>query len=243
MFLVEAEQLAGLGPGDLLEVAGAEGRHAVAVARVTRGEQVLVGDGAGRRALVEVVATERAVLRTRVVTVEHESDPPLRLVLVQALAKGDRDEQAVQAATELGVDAVLPWQAQRSVVQWRGERADRGVRRWQAVVAAATKQSRRYRTPEVRPLVHTEQLERLVERAALTLVLHEAADRPLAGVDLPDAGEVLLVVGPEGGLTDAELTALQAAGGRPVRLGREVLRTSTAGPAALAVLNARGRWR
>ena len=162
---------------------------------------------------------------------------------MQALAKGDRDEQAVEAATELGVDEVVPWQAERSVVVWRGERAAKSLAKWAAVVARATKQSRRSRMPVTSPAVGFAPLVARVGRSALTLVLHEDATEALAAVELPDSGDVLVVVGPEGGITDREVAALTDAGARAVRLGSTILRASSAGPAALAVLSARTRWR
>jgi 16S rRNA (uracil1498-N3)-methyltransferase len=164
-------------------------------------------------------------------------------VLVQALAKGDRDEQAIEAATELGVDEVVPWQAARSIVIWRGERAARSLRKWESVVLAATKQSRRARVPQVSQPANQAAVIRRIESAALALVLHEEAERPLAGIELPTSGDVVLIVGPEGGIAPDELTAFGAAGAVAVRLGPHVLRSSSAGPAALAVLSAAGRWR
>lgn len=226
-----------------LRLDGAEGRHAADVQRIGVGEEVLVADGQGQVAACTVTATDRGVLDLVVRSRWTVEAPPLRLVLVQALAKGDRDLMAIESATELDVDEVVPWQADRSIVRWRAERADKAHRKWQQSVLAATKQSRRARLPLVGDLVTRAGLVRRVAGSTLTLVLHEEADEPLAQVELPEQGEVLLVTGPEGGISPEELTALTQAGARPVRLGRTVLRTSSAGPAALAVLNARGRWR
>ena len=153
-----------------------------------------------------------------------------------------RDDLAVEAATELGVDEVVPWQAARSIVVWRGERGEKARRKWQSTVRAAAKQARRARVPEVGALAHADDLVRRVQQAALAVVLHEDAQTPLAGVELPAAGEVLLVVGPEGGVSPEELARLEAAGAVACRLGPHVLRSSTAGPAALAVLSAVARW-
>jgi 16S rRNA (uracil1498-N3)-methyltransferase len=177
------------------------------------------------------------------VSVRTDPAPSPRFVLVQALAKNDRDDQAVEAATECGVDEVVPWQASRSVVQWRGERGEKARRKWDAVLVAATKQSRRTRRPVLAPTAGTADLVARVRDAASAFVLHEDATVPLAGVTLPDAGDVVLVVGPEGGISPEELSALTAAGAVAVRLGDTVLRSSSAGPAALAVLSAMSRWR
>lgn len=244
MFLVTVAELADAHTGSVVEVGGDEGRHAVSVVRIAAGEEVLLCDGAGRRAEAVVVDASPGRFAAEVRALHEIAEASPRFVLVQALAKGDRDEQAVEAATELGVDEVVPWQADRSIVRWRGEaKEERGRRRWEAVVSAATKQSRRARTPLVTPVQSTNELVERVGRAGLTLVLHEEATRPLAGLALPDNGEVLVVVGPEGGIAPEELAALTAAGAVVVRLGSEVLRSSTAGPAALAVVSAASRWR
>jgi 16S rRNA (uracil1498-N3)-methyltransferase len=180
-------------------------------------------------------------------SVEAHPDPSPRVVLVQALAKGDRDELAVQAATELGVDAVIPWQAQRSrplATLWPSHRE---TERWRAIVREAVKQSIRPRVPEVEPLATTKDLVRLAATARV-LVLDPTAEARLSRLDLATADgdaatDVLLVVGPEGGISPAEVEALRAAGAIPVALGPGILRTSTAGPAALALVNAAlGRW-
>ncbi len=242
LFLGDAAAVAAASVGDVLALEGDEGRHAAAVVRLRAGERFLVADGAGRRLLCEAEAVDRASVRGRVLEVTDEPEPAPRFVLVQALAKGDRDEQAIEAATELGVDEVVPWQAERSVAVWRGERATKSLAKWTAVVARATKQSRRARLPRTSPVVDLTGLVARVQQAAVTVVLHEDATEPLVGIALPAAGDVLVVVGPEGGISARELDALTAAGARPLRLGTTILRSSSAGPAALAVLNAASRW-
>ena len=163
------------------------------------------------------------------------------MFLAQALAKGDRDELAVQAATELGVDGVIPWTAARSISRWEGAKIAKGRDRWSAVVREASKQSLRAWIPDVLDLVTTKQLVRLAEGARM-LVLEPTAEQALGELEV-GAEDLILVVGPEGGISPQELDALAAAGASVVRLGDEVLRTSTAGPAALAVLNVKlHRW-
>jgi len=243
LFLVHAGALGRLAAGDSFVLDGDEGRHAATVRRIRAGERVDVADGDGRVARCEVAAAGRDRLDLTVLALDLVPAPSPAFVLVQALAKGGRDEQAVETSTELGVDAVVPWQASRSVVRWEGERGEKARRRWAATAREAAKQSRRPRVPAVADVVTTAGLAARAADAALTLVLHEAATRPLAGVELPAAGEVLVVVGPEGGISDRELEALEAAGARTVRLGSTILRSSSAGPATLAVLNARSRWR
>jgi 16S rRNA (uracil1498-N3)-methyltransferase len=243
LFFVPAEQLAGATAGSLLVLDGPEGRHGATVKRIGVGEPVLLTDGVGHRAdaVVESVGVGRLHLRLRAIT--QELQPDSRFVLIQALAKGDRDEQAIEAATELGVDEVVPWQAARSIVIWRGERAVRSLRKWESVVLGASKQSRRARVPKVGEPANQAAVIRRIEGASLALVLHEEALLSLAGVEPPQFGDVVLIVGPEGGVAPEELSAFVAAGAVAVRLGPNVLRSSSAGPAALAVLSAAGRWR
>ncbi len=228
--------------GDELQLTGPEGRHAATVRRVRVGEAVDLADGRGTRASCTVTGLGHDTVQLRVVSRTVETEPTLRLVLVQAIAKGDRGELAVELATEVGIDEVVPWSADRCVVKWEGARGERSLGRWRSAAREAGKQSRRARHPVVTTWLDTTGLlERMV--GATTYVLHEQATEPLAGVDLPTEGEVLLVVGPEGGITDAEQARLTAAGGRPVRLGASVLRTSTAGAAAACVVSARtSRW-
>ena len=243
LHLLAPEALAGRGVGELVVLDGPEGRHAATVRRTRVGEHLLLTDGAGLRVEGEVVAVGPGTLDLRVVSVASDPEPVPRFVLVQALAKNDRDDQAVEAATECGVDEVVPWQASRSVVQWRGDRGEKARRKWEAVLVAATKQSRRTRRPVLAPTASTADVAARVRGCAAAFVLHEDATAPLAGATLPSAGDVLVVVGPEGGISPDELAALEEAGAVLARLGGTVLRSSSAGPAALAVLSAMSRWR
>lgn len=248
VFLAEPGRLDGHGPGDTYVLEGAEARHAGTVQRRRAGERVDVVDGAGVRLACVIAAVEPGRLLLDVAERVEEAAAPVRLVLVQALAKGDRDELAIEAATEVGVDEVVPWQAARSIVVWRGDRAARSREKWLATVRSATKQARRARTPLVAEAVTTtglaERVRAVVAGGGLALVLHESAADPFSTtVTVPVTGDLLVVVGPEGGIADEEVAALTAAGARAVRLGPTVLRTSTAGPVALAVLAERlGRW-
>ena len=226
-----------------LLVDGTEGRHAVDVLRLTPGERVKVGDGRGVVAEGDVVEAGPAGLRIRVAARHEVPAPAPEMVLVQALPKGDRGPLAVELATELGVDRIVPWTAARCVTRWCDDRADKGVAKWRSVARAAAKQSRRPRVPEVADPVSTREVCGLIGDAELAVVLHEQARRPLVELPVPSSGTVVVVVGPEGGLTDGEVVAFRAAGAHAVRLGPEVLRTSTAGAAALAVLSSRTRWR
>ncbi len=229
--------------GDTCRLDGPEGHHAATVARLRAGERLLLADGTGACAAGVVTAVGRGVLDIAIERRWVEPEPAPRFVVVQALAKGDRAELAVQAMTEVGVDELVPWAASRSVVQWRGERGDRALERWRSVAREAAKQSRRVRLPVVTAPAGTADVARRLAGATAGYVLHEDAGTPLASLDPPVTGEVVLVVGPEGGISAEEVEAFTAAGATAVRLGTTVLRTSTAGVAALAVLNARtSRW-
>lgn len=244
VFLAPPAALSDAAAGDTVQLDGPEGRHAVSVRRLRPGEDVHLTDGAGRTVEGVVASLDgRDRLVVQVVHVRTDPPPAPRLVLAQALAKGDRGELAVETATEIGVDEVLPWTASRCVVQWRGDRAAKGVARWRATAQEAAKQSRRSWFPVVSEPVGTAALAERVAGAALAVVLHEEAEQPLAGLAVPDDGDVLVVVGPEGGIAPEELQELEAAGALVCRLGATVLRTSTAGAAALAVLSAASRWR
>ncbi|MFG3439986.1 16S rRNA (uracil(1498)-N(3))-methyltransferase [Nonomuraea sp. NPDC047897] len=229
--------------GPELVLGGAEGRHAAAVRRVRAGERVDLTDGAG--AVAECVVREvlKDALRLDVTGRYEVARPSPRIVVVQGLPKGDRGELAVEMMTEAGVDVIVPWAASRSITQWKGERAAKALGRWRSTAREAAKQARRFHLPEVTEPASTAGVAELLAGAALGLVLHEEAAEPLSGVALPAGGDIVVVVGPEGGVSDDELGRFRAAKAVPVLLGPTVLRTSTAGVAAAAVLSARtGRW-
>jgi 16S rRNA (uracil1498-N3)-methyltransferase len=238
LFLVDE-----LPEGARFTLGGAEGHHAADVQRMRAGEQLVLGDGRGGLVRAEVVAAGRGSVELALG--ERTFRPPYdpRLVVVQGIAKGDRGELAVQAMTEVGVDEILPWAAARSVAQWRGDRGARSRDKWVTTAREAAKQARRAWLPVVGgdPDTSTKQVTARIGRATRAFVLHEDATDRLATAELPDTGDIVLIIGPEGGVADRELDAFHQA--RPVRLGPEVLRTSTAGVAALALLAARlQRW-
>lgn len=254
-FLALDPDLSGLSAGSAYGLRGDEGRHAAKVARIGVGEEILLTDEAGRQAPAAVVSAAKESLVLELL--EDPAEPVARwprLALVQALATGGRDEQAVESATELGVDRITPWIARRSVSVWKGEKLAKGRAKWTQTVRTAVKQCRRSSIPVVdAPLATAALVEDVRERVAagaLVLVLHEQESSPLLALaeELRCAGkadcpEIAVIVGPEGGIADEELAALREAGARSVLLGPEVLRSSTAGPAALAVLSTLvGRW-
>ncbi|WP_216431760.1 16S rRNA (uracil(1498)-N(3))-methyltransferase [Arcanobacterium phocae] len=228
--------------GSTVILSGDEARHAVTVRRTKVGEQIDVVNGCGYRATISVTATSKTQLSG---TVEHSAQEPAHkphTTLVQALAKGGRDEQAIETATEYGADSFIPWQADRSIVSWSQDtKAAKGQARWQATAKAAAKQSRRSWIPQVRNVVSSKQLVSHivaeVERGTAVYVCHESATEPLRNQRF-DSERVMFIVGPEGGITDDELNQFVNAGAMSVLLGEHVLRSATAGPWAIAVIRA-----
>ena len=228
------------GNGELAVVDGDEGFHAATVRRIRPGEELMLGDGAGALGRCVVEQAGRDGLRARVV--ERWQVPPVQppVTVVQALPKSERSELAIELATEAGADSLVAWQAARCVARWDGARAEKGLRRWRSVARAAAQQSRRAYLPSVEGVLSTAALtQRIGDKVAAggtVLALHESADEPLTDLRLAQAKSVMLVVGPEGGITPDELAEFAAAGAIAVRLGPTVLRTSTAAAVALGAL-------
>jgi 16S rRNA (uracil1498-N3)-methyltransferase len=235
--------------GELAVVDGDEGFHASTVRRLRPGERIDLSDGAGALAHCVVEDAVKGRLTARVESVRSLTAPQPAVTVVQALPKSERSELAIELATEAGADGFTAWQAARCVARWDGAaKVDKGLRRWRAVARAAARQSRRPYVPDVDAVVSTADLVRRVAdvtaEGGLALALHEAAGEPLVDVDLDGRGSLLLIVGPEGGISDDEIADLRAAGALAVRLGPSVLRTSTAAAVALGALGAlTSRWR
>jgi 16S rRNA (uracil1498-N3)-methyltransferase len=239
VFTVGSAELA----GDPIVVSGREGHHARTVRRLRPGERVDLTDGAGRVAECVVTAAVPAGLECAVRRRRAEPRPEPSVAVAQALPKGDRGELAVETMTEVGVDVVVPWAAERCVVRWPGERAERSLTRWRSAAVEAAKQSRRAWFPEVRALAGLDDVCALVAAAGLAVLLDPAAPVRLADLPVPAVGEIVLVVGPEGGVSAAEAGRLAAAGATRARLGPTVLRSSSAGAVAAALILSRTqRW-
>lgn len=224
-------------PGDRFVLAGPEGHHAATVKRASPGEEIDVVDGRGGRARCAVVGVSKGEVELEVLGFEREPAPSPRITLLQALAKGSRDEQAVETATEYGVWRFVPWASARAVANWKGKE-ERARRRWESVVLAASKQSRRAWIPEVLDVCTTPQALRLASaEGADLLVCYEEADVPIARAGLQGSENLWIVVGPEGGLTQEEIGAFERIGGRTALLSPNVLRSSSAGPFAVAALS------
>lgn len=222
---------------------GPEGRHAATVRRLTAGERADVTDGAGTIAECVVTHVGTGVVEFEVLARRYIPVGQPRIVVVQAIAKGDRGELAVEIMTEVGVDAVVAWEAERCVARWPGDRAGKAMARWQATAREAAKQARRAWIPEVSGPEATPAVVRRAAQASLAVLLDPGAPDAVSRLGLPGGGEIILIVGPEGGVSPAEASLLTAAGAVPARLGPTVLRTSSAGAVAAAVtLSRSGRW-
>lgn len=229
--------------GEVIELTGDEGRHAVSVKRTGVGEQIELVDGHGTRAVITVTGVSGKDRLVGVVDcVASEPAPRPTVTVIQALPKAARSELTVDLLTQAGVDVIVPWQAGRSVANW-GKKQDKGLTKWRAAARAAAKQSRRSRIPEITPVADQAAVVALIQAAPLALMLHEDATGKITDQPVAQADSVVLIIGPEGGISPAELDAFTAAGAHPVRLGPEVLRTASAGMVALAALGAvTDRW-
>lgn len=230
--------------GALAVVDGDEGFHAATVRRIRAGEKLVLGDGVGGLASCVVERAGRDGLAARVLERWSVAPPRPAVTVVQALPKSERSELAIELATEAGADAFLAWQAARCVANWDGARAEKGLRRWRAVARSAARQSRRAHIPAVDGVLSTADLvNRVRDEGALVLALHESSIDRLTEVPVAQAGSVMLVIGPEGGIAPEEITALTDAGAVAVRLGPTVLRTSSAAAVALGALGVlTSRW-
>lgn len=236
--------------GWVITVPESVARHAFKAMRLGEGDRLQLSDGRGLRILATVHDPQ-----ARQVTVDEvgrEPAPVTRLALIQALAKSGRDEQAIETATEIGVDEVIPWQANRSIVQWKAAKEAKAAAKWRQVLAAATEQSRRTWLPGLESKITSRQIVELCRRANvhgdLVIVLHQDAtdtwdeieglSRELADRCLADgrARTINVVVGPEGGISEDEIAMFVEAGAHAVVLGANIMRASTAGPVALALL-------
>lgn len=241
MFFAEDAELSAV--GESFTLTGPEAKHASVVRRMSAGEAIQLTNGRGLRIRGTVASSAQEFVVVKVSNAEIEAKPKVQLTLVQALAKGDRDELAIQAATELGIFEVVPWQADRSVSRWEGSKIAKGVQRWQQIVQEAAKQALRVYVPTVAQPQSTKQLIQSLGSFTQVLVLDPTADIGLGSLEIAAAGSVAIVVGPEGGISNSELQAFKAANCIRVHLGNHVLRTSTAGLAAISAIEVKlGSW-
>ena len=237
LFLVDK-----LEDSNLIEVVGDEAHHAIKVLRITVGEEILVSDGAGNWVRASIENIEKKTFTARVLERGFQPEKSPRLIVVQGLPKSDRVKDAIEILVESGVDLIIPWQADRSISKWRQDSLDK----WQSAAVAATKQSRRFRKPEIIDGLTLSQLLEIESENSAVLVMHESATTKLSEVVTSKFGEmseIIIVIGPEGGISESELAVLESAGAHIVGLGPEVFRSAHAGGAALSAVSALiGRW-
>lgn len=239
--LFYSSDLSNIKAGEIFRLAGDEGKHAANVRRMRIGEAIQLTDGLGLRVQGLVSSVEPGAVSVAVSSVNREARSALQFTLVQALAKGDRDELAVQAATELGATGIIPWQASRSVSRWDDAKKAKGQQRWQSIATEAAKQSLRVYLPNVSTILSTTELAKTVSSFDAVLVLDPTAEKSIVTPSI--SGRVAIVVGPEGGIATEELALLEDAGAIRVHLGAGILRTSTAGLAAISYLvGSSGQW-
>lgn len=227
--------------GQLVGLDAAASSHAIRSQRLATGDEVLIADGAGLLAQGRIEHADAQHAMIRVDHITHTPAPPVRINLVQALAKNDRDLLAAEMATEIGVDAVTPWQAHRSIVRLRPERSAKTLAKWEAKLQAAAQQARRATIPQLHDPISGTDIANLHRPAQghHVMVLHETGHHELATAlpDLEALNTLHVVVGPEGGVSPEECAAVADAGGAIVKIGQHIMRASTAGPVAIALLN------
>lgn len=234
--------------GENVTLRGPEGRHAVSVKRIGVGEQIELMDTRGAKALVTVTSVAgKDTLTGTVDEVVVAQEPQPTVTVAQAIPKSERSELAVDLLTQGGADCIIPWEAARCVSKWKGSKRSKGVQKWRQAATAAAKQSRRATIPEIRNPHGTAELVELVKEFDSVFVLHEAAASPfkdaMEQAGIASAQKILLIIGPEGGISDDEARQFREAGALAVKLGPEVLRTASAGLAALAAIGiSTGRW-
>ena len=237
LFLIER-----LPDSELIEIDGDEAHHAIKVLRLNVGEEILISDGAGTWARVKVENIEKKSFTSTVLERGYQAERIPKLVVVQALPKSDRVKEAIEILVESGVDSIIPWEAERSISKWQED----SLSKWQSAASAATKQSRRFRTPNIIELSSLSKLIEVKDSSRVILVMHESATSRLSEIatkKFAELSEILIVIGPEGGLSENELALLEGAGAHIVGLGPEVFRSAHAGGAALSAVSALiGRW-
>ena len=215
---------------DFVVVEGDEAHHAIKVMRLEIGEEIVVTDVAGNWAQGLVSTIDKKSFKVTVSRRGLEEPRQPELIVIQALTKSDRMRETIELLTVAGVDRIIPWKADRSIAQEK----ENSVEKWNAVAVAASKQSRRLRFPVIESAITTPQV---VERfAGKLIVLHESAAHKFSDLKFIDSDPVVIVVGPEGGISDTELAKLCGLSGTPVRLGQEVFRSAHAGFAALSAI-------
>jgi 16S rRNA (uracil1498-N3)-methyltransferase len=218
--------------GLIYEFDGEDAHHAIKVLRISVGDIFNLSDGKGGWSRVVAEDVTKKSIRVRVLETGFEDELSTQFTIVQAIPKGDRIKESIELSTEGGADRIVMWKASRSI-----GKADEKIEKLQNTAREASKQSRRFRIPHVIGVASTDQIVDEIAKSDLALVFHESAISPLSKIVRPGAARVLIIIGPEGGLTDDELETFASAGAQVVLMGRPILRSAHAGLAALAAVN------
>lgn len=229
-----------LSAGATQEISGDEAHHAVSVMRLTVGEKIKIADGSGNWVSGTITEVGKKNLKIEIADRGRIDFVKPELIVVQAVTKSDRTKELLELLTVAGADQIIPWQAERCISKWQ----DDSAAKWQVSIKEAAKQARRVKLPALSDAVSTNQLVKLFNTKDKAIILHESATNKISEINLSNEMErIFIVIGPEGGITDAEITQLASVGAVTARMGDLVLRSAHAGFAALAAIQSRiGRW-
>lgn len=218
--------------GSSFDFANEDAFHAIKVLRIAAGEIFNLGDGKGGWSRVVVESVNKKSMQVKVLESGFEEPLTTSFTVIQAIPKGDRIKESIELSTEGGADRIVMWRASRSI-----GRSEDKIEKLQLTAREASKQSRRFRIPSVVGVATTENIIDEIAKVDLALVFHESATQSISQVVQPGAKSVAIIIGPEGGLTDEEVSAFSEAGAKVVLMGRPILRSAHAGLAALASVN------
>ena len=217
--------------GQIYEFDNEDATHAVRVLRMKAGDTFMLSDGNGSWSQVKAFAVKKKSLEVEVVASGFQENLPTTITVVQALPKSDRAKEAIELLTEAGVDRIVPWQSSRSI----GKASDK----FSVTAREASKQSRRLRIPEVTDNATTEQICEAIKLSDLAVVFHESSTTKLSdAISSHNVAHLLIIIGPEGGITPTELDLFTEAGAKVALMGRPILRSAHAGIAAVAAISA-----
>ena len=222
--------------GSSYEFDSDDAQHAIRVLRMSAGEIFMLSDGRGKWSKVKIFAVKKKSLEVEVIETGIQDPLDISFTVVQALPKGDRLKESIEMLTESGVDTIIPWSAQRSI-----GKADKGVEKLHTTAREASKQSRRLFIPTVTEVASTSAVVELIVQHDLVLVFHESATNKVSEIVTRkyfESKSVMIIIGPEGGITNEELELFNSAGAKVALMGRPILRSAHAGLAAMSAVNA-----
>lgn len=217
--------------GGSYEFANDDANHAIRVLRMQAGDEFMLSDGNGSWSQVVATEVKKKSMQVRVMDSGFQAPLATTITVIQALPKGDRAKEAIELLTEAGVDRIVPWASARSI--------GKGSEKFAITAREASKQSRRFRIPEVTEVATTAQICEAIKLSDLAIAFHESATSKLSDqVSSHNVEHLLIIIGPEGGLTDEEIAAFTEAGAKVALMGRPILRSAHAGIAAVSAVSA-----